>query len=86
MSEPNLLKLKYRDVVHEIVRTIVLERVEGPRIVSYIQYLIDQKGLPMSDQREIFELIETEILSLHDGNVARFKVRPAEFLAWKKLQ
>ncbi len=33
------------------------------------------------DAADLFKLIETEIVSLHDGNIARFKIRPSEFQA-----
>jgi hypothetical protein len=43
-------------------------------------------NLPEADQLSIFQVIETEILSLHDDNIARFKIRPSEFESWKALQ
>lgn len=85
MGEPNLLKLKYRSEIHEIIRTLILEKVSGTQVVARIQNLLEAK-VPASDADELFKLIETEILSLHEGNIARFKVRPGEFQEWKKAQ
>ncbi|QYO65895.1 Fic family protein [Leptolyngbya sp. 7M] len=86
LGEPNLLKLRYRERVQEIVRTIILEKTGGEQIVQKIRDLIDQQNIPDADRDALFNLIENEIISLHDGNVARYKVRPSEFLAWKELQ
>jgi hypothetical protein len=86
MGEPNLLKLKYRVVIQEIVRAIILEKIEGAQVVHKIQNLIEAKKLPEGDRQELFQVIETEIMNLHDGNIARFKVRPSEFQAWRELQ
>ena len=86
MGEPNLLKLKYRTVIQEIVRAIVLEKTEGVQVVNKIQNLMATKNLPEADRIEFFKVIETEIMSLHDGNIARFKIRPNEFQAWWDLQ
>jgi hypothetical protein len=86
MGEPNLLKMKYRSAVHEIIQTVVLEKVPGSEIVHRIQNLLEAKGLPEADATELFKLIEMEIISLHDGNIARFKIRPSEFAAWKQRQ
>jgi len=36
---------------------------------------------PQSKARFI-EAVETELLSLHEGNFARYKVRPSEFYRW----
>jgi hypothetical protein len=54
--------------------------------VPTIRELIEANSIPEADRAELFTLIETEIISLHDGNVARFKVRPSEFQAWKAMQ
>lgn len=86
MGEPNLLKLKYRAEIQEIIRAVILEKVAGPQVVHRVQSLVEAKKLPETDAAELFKLIETEIVSLHDGNIARFKIRPSEFQAWKSLQ
>ena len=86
MGEPNLLKLKYRTVIHEIVRSIILEKVEGGRIVSKIQSLIQAQSLAEPESSELFKIVETEMMSLHDGNIARFKIRLSEFQAWQEHQ
>ena len=87
MGEPNLLRLKYRAVIQKIVRSIILEKVEGSQVVLKIQSLIEvQELFDATDRAEIFKLIETEIMSLHEGNIARFKVQLNEYQTWKKLQ
>jgi len=86
MGAPNLFKLKYRNVIQEIIRTIILEKIEGSQVVHKIQNLIEAKDLPADDAMELFKVIETEVLSLHDGSIARFKIRPSEFLEWKSVQ
>jgi hypothetical protein len=83
MGEPNLLKLKYRNVINNIIRTIILEKIGGAQVVSKIQSLLKAENLSHSEHSELFNVIETEISSLHDGNIARFKIRPSEFQAWK---
>jgi Fic family protein len=86
LGEPNLLKLKYREPIREIVRSIILEKVAGEQVVQKIRDLIEKQNIPEADRSALFNLIETEIISLHDGNVARYRVRPSEFQAWKDLQ
>jgi len=39
------------------------------------------------DQRErarFREIAESELLSLHEGNFARYQIRPSEFAAWRE--
>lgn len=86
MGEPNLLKMRYRSTIQDIVRTIILEKVAGSDIVQKIRDLIEVNSIVEADRAELFNLIETEIISLHGGNIARFKVRSSEYQAWKMLE
>ena len=86
MGEANFLKLRYRTQIQEIVRSIIVNCVAGSDVVAQIHDSIDSSTIAEADRQEIFSLIEHEIMSLHDGNVARFKVRPSEFQTWTKLQ
>ena len=36
------------------------------------------------DRARFVEVVETELLSLHEGNIARYRLRPGEFVDWKK--
>jgi hypothetical protein len=47
---------------------------------------MEARQLPEIVTLELFKIIETEVFSLHVGNIARFKIRPTEFQEWKKLQ
>ena len=40
--------------------------------------------LPGMDHDRFIELVETELLSLHEGNFARYKITPGEFTRWKQ--
>lgn len=86
MGEPNLLKLRFREAIQAIVRSIIVEKVSGSEVVQKIHDLIEENNIPEADRPALFNLIEIEIASLHDGSVARFKVRPSEYEAWKNLQ
>ena len=41
--------------------------------------------LPISDQARFIEMVETELLSLHEGNFARYRISPSEFNRWKQV-
>ena len=85
-GEPNQLKLQYRIVIQNIIRAIVLEKIAGQHVVAKIQTLIKSQNLPETVTNELFNVIETEILNLHDGNIARFRIRPSEFQEWRNIQ
>jgi len=49
-----------------------------------IQFCLE--NIPLEHQKRFIEVIEIEISSLHEGNFARFKIRPTEFFKWQKEQ
>jgi hypothetical protein len=77
------MKLKYRTIIHDIVRSIILENIKRSLIVAAIRKKIKEIGLLTDESNQLLQIIEIEIASLHEGNIARFKIRPSEFQAWK---
>jgi hypothetical protein len=86
MGEPDQLKLKYRDQIQEGVRTLVMAKVPGSHASQAIERYVATLSLLEPDGKRILEIIENEILHLHEGNAARFRLKPAEFQAWKEKQ
>lgn len=86
LDGPIAIKLKYRANIQEIIRTLIIEKIPGKDIVKKIQTMIQEQGIQETDAAELFKIIEMEVASLHDGNIARFKIRPSEFQNWKALQ
>jgi len=51
---------------------------------AYIAKWVRENITP--DDREHFrEMTESELLGLHEGNYARYEIRPAEFTAWRQV-
>lgn len=86
MGEPNVFKLKYRAEIQDIIRHIILEKVSGNQIVAKIKQLIASRTYSEEDSNQLQQIIETEMITLHEGNIARFKIKPDEFILWKSLQ
>ena len=38
--------------------------------------------VPVADQQRFIEVVKIELLNLHEGNIARYRVRPVEFHGW----
>lgn len=83
MGEPNPLQLKYRDLIKEVVRAVILEKTASSDVMQKIESLLSN-AIPVVDKPEIFKLIELEIINIHEGNIARFKIKPSEYFAWKE--
>ena len=39
------------------------------------------ENIPEEDRARFIEVVETELSSLHEGNIARYRLRPSEFEA-----
>lgn len=83
LGEPDPFRLKYR----EVMRSLITEIVAGGINKSKASVLIKKRSiqLPDEDQAKFIEATETELLSLHEGNFARYKVTPSEFRKWQSV-
>ncbi len=86
LGGPDLIKLKHRLKIQEIVSKIIKNKITGADIVSSVSDFVSSLSLPKDEAKKLIEIIEIEIINLHEGNVARFQVRPSEFEKWKTLQ
>ena len=44
-----------------------------------------EKKIPSKDQSRFIEVVETELSNLHEGNFARYGLRPLDFMGWKEV-
>lgn len=82
IGAPNPFRLKYREIMHQLVTEIVSKGLSK----SESSIVIQARALHVAPQEsaQFRELIETELLSLHEGNFARYRVTPTEFKKWKE--
>lgn len=86
MGESNILKLRYRDIIKEIIHRIVVEKVSGSQTVSTILEQINHLSIPEEEKKSLFRIIENEIVNLHEGNSIRFQIRPHQFKEWISMK
>lgn len=86
LGEPNLLKLKYRVKIQEIVQVIIKEKIPGKQVSKKLSNLVEKLNVSSEDSKKILEILELEIASLHEGNIARYQIRPSEFRSWIELK
>jgi hypothetical protein len=41
-------------------------------------------NVPQWDRARFTEVVETELMYMHEGNIARYRLRPSEFQAWQR--
>lgn len=82
VGEPNPFRMKYRKELQRLVAEIVSQNMSREAAGLVIQE--SALRVPEEDRARFRELVETELLSLHEGNFVRYGVSPGEFGKWKK--
>jgi len=82
IGEPDPFRLKYREQMRVLVTEIVSRALGRKQATELID--LEAGKLPPSVRARFVELVDTELLSLHEGNFARYHVRPSEFRNWKE--
>ena len=82
LGEPDPFRLRHRVVIAETIRTIVARRMDRNAAVAYIRRRATE-AFPEEERSRFIELAETDLMNLHDGNLARARLSPAQYLAWR---
>jgi len=84
LGEPDPFRIKHRaalrQIVSEVIRGRMTRKVAATHVASWVQ-----ENIAPAEREKFRELVETELLTLHEGNYARYQVRPADFAAWQEV-
>ena len=81
--EPDVFLEKYEQEMQQLILLIVTEK-QNKEQASYHIDEWTKKHIPTQDQDRFKEIIETHLLTMHEGNIANYKIKPEQFLAWQK--
>ena len=84
LGAPDPFRLRYRKLIADRVRDIVTKSMDKKAASAWLRRHVPQT-LPPADGARLIDVVETEAVSLHEGNIARFRLSPPEFEAWKKI-
>jgi hypothetical protein len=82
LGEPDPFRMRYRDLVAELVAGVV-RQVLGKQAATALIRQRAMEAVIAEDQARLVEVVETELMGLHEGNIARYRLRPAEYKAWR---
>lgn len=84
LGSPDPFRLRHRQQIIQTVATVVREKLSKPQAISHIERFAQERIQP-SDRERFIEVVETQLLSLHAGSIARYRLRPGEFRAWREV-
>lgn len=79
LSEPDPVRLAYRDLIKQTVREVVIHPELDPQVV--IRSRIDADA-PSAERDQIEALVIDELRRLHEGVLVRYGLRPSELARW----
>ena len=83
LGAPDTFVLRHRGLVARIVREVVQARMGKLAAAVHVRKQAEQAKVAPAERDRLIEMLETELLNLHGGNVARFKLSSDEFAAWQ---
>ena len=80
MVEPDPFRLEWRRELFDTVHAVVVsgQRPEPAVVEAHIP-----PAVPGEDRERFGDMALAELMSLHEGNFMRYRIRPDQFLAWK---
>ncbi|OIO08805.1 MAG: cell filamentation protein Fic [Elusimicrobia bacterium CG1_02_63_36] len=83
LGEPDPFLLRYRALVIDAVSKIVGSGMDKKVAAAFIKRRASE-DVPQEDQARFIEVVETAVMNLHEGNIARYRLRPSQYQKWKE--
>lgn len=83
LGEPDPFRLRYRDQFRALIADLIRERISRTDAAARIAGW-SGKEIDPDDRQRFIEIVEAELAGLHEGNFARYRIRPSEFAAWRQ--
>jgi len=84
LGEPDPFRFKHSAALREVVSRVVRDRNGRAAVGSIIESWAGE-NIAVDDRKRFREMAESELLNLHEGNFARYQIRPSEYEAWQAV-
>jgi hypothetical protein len=84
LGEPDPFRLRHRDAIGRCVRGVVQSGMPRAAVENWLAAEAES-SLPAADRARFVQVVAAELAGLHEGNIARYRLRPAEFAAWNNV-
>jgi hypothetical protein len=84
LGEPDPFRFKHKAALRQIVGEVVRGRMNRKAAAAYVAAWVEKNDIPEAEREKFRDMAEAELLSLHEGNFARYQIKPSEFAAWQE--
>jgi Fic/DOC family len=85
LGEPDPFRFKHKAALRQIVGEVVRGRMDRKAAATYVAAWVENYEIPEAEREKFRDMAEAELVSLHEGNFARYQIRPSEFEAWQQV-
>jgi DNA-binding transcriptional ArsR family regulator len=85
LGEPDPFRFRHRAALRQIIGEVVRGRMDKKAAAAYIANWVQKNGILETERGNFRDMAESELVSLHEGNFARYQIRPSEFEAWQQV-
>ena len=83
LGEPDPFRMRHRTALHTVIGAVVCGSMDKRQATAHVS-VWTQKHIEEPERERFREVAERELLNLHEGNFARYQIRPSEFAAWQE--
>ena len=85
LGEPDPFRFRHRAALRQIVGEVVRAKMDKKAAAAFITAWVEKNGVPETEREKFRDMAESELVGLHEGNFARYQIRPSEFAAWQEV-
>jgi hypothetical protein len=84
LGEPDPFRMRHRTALGEVITAVVRGGMDRKRALSHVRTWA-KAHIERCERETFLEIAESELLGLHEGNFARYRLKPSEFAAWRAV-
>ena len=84
IGEPDPFRMRHRAALGEVVAAVVRGCMNKKLAVGFVGAWV-REHIHEDDTGRFRDIAEEELLCLHEGNIARYRIAPSEFAAWEAI-
>lgn len=84
LGEPDPFRLRHRSALRELIAAVVRAPLGRKEALAHMREWA-ARHIDHQERARFQETVESELLALHEGNFARYQIRPSEFARWREV-
>lgn len=83
LGDPDPFRLRHRAAIGDVIGQVVRSGMKKKAAVAHLSQWANN-NITAADRDQFKQIVESELIGLHEGNFARYRITPAEFRNWQQ--